>query len=146
MKIDSNVYREAHKLAVMPRMKMLFYGIVCGATVPAMYLRTYYLPQIRAEDAENIQTLENQVTQLEQRTKGMDPIMRISTRTESKKKKAEPFSESTTKTSENLGAMGGVGEIPIASWHIGGRNRFANDEKYRQLVEEANAIMFSSIM
>ncbi|AGO11633.1 AaceriADL147WAp [[Ashbya] aceris (nom. inval.)] len=44
----------------------------------------------------------------------------------------------------DFGAIGQ--EVPIATWHIGGRNRFANDEQYRKMVDERSALLFSSIM
>ncbi|ADJ41762.1 ADL147W-Ap [Eremothecium gossypii ATCC 10895] len=47
-------------------------------------------------------------------------------------------------THVNFGDLGQA--VPIATWHIGGRNRFANDEQYRKMVDERSALLFSSIM
>ncbi|SCV02270.1 LANO_0F16402g1_1 [Lachancea nothofagi CBS 11611] len=140
MKIDSKIYQEAHRLAIMPRMKMLFYGIVCGAAVPTMYLRSYYLPHIKQQEANEISTLGSKVKLLEQHTSNIEhPAVRNTN-------SASEAAENLLRSSENLGALAGVGDIPIAAWHINGRNKYANDKKYRKLVEEANAIMLSSIM
>lgn len=137
MKIDSNTYQEAHRLALMPRMKILFYGIVCGAVVPVMYLRSYYLPSMKNEESQNINALSRKVQLLEHRASSMEqPGSGTSSLN----------AENRRRSSENLGALAGVAEVPIASWHIPGRNRFSNDEQYRKLVQEANAIMLSSIM
>ncbi|SCU99395.1 LADA_0H19504g1_1 [Lachancea dasiensis] len=136
MKIDSKIYQEAHRLALMPRMKMLFYGIVCGAVVPTMYLRSYYLPRIHKQEAKEVSSLGSKVKHLEERTANIE------------NPSASPSQAAINllRSSEDLGALAGVGDIPIAAWHIRGRNKYANDERYRKLVEEANAIMFSSIM
>ncbi|CAR21858.1 hypothetical protein ACU8KH_01067 [Lachancea thermotolerans] len=145
MKIDSKIYEEAHRLALMPRMRMMFYGVVCGAIVPAMYLRSYYLPSIKSQDAKDVSALADKVKMLEHRTSNMEhPAVRSNSgvgRSASAKS-----AENALASSENLGALASVGEVPIASWHIKGRNRFSNDDQYRKLVEEANTIMFSSIM
>ncbi|SCU94340.1 LAFA_0F21242g1_1 [Lachancea sp. 'fantastica'] len=136
MKLDSKIYQEAHRLALMPRMRMLFYGIICGAAVPTMYLRSYYLPHIRKQELNEINALGSKVKLLEERTSSVEhPAV-----------SASEAAINLLRSSEDLGALAGVGDIPIAAWHIRGRNRYANDEQYRKLVEEANTIMMSSIM
>ncbi|SCU88836.1 LAME_0E01310g1_1 [Lachancea meyersii CBS 8951] len=136
MKLDSKIYQEAHRLALMPRMRMLFYGIVCGAAVPTMYLRSYYLPRIRKQEANEISALGSKVKLLEKRTSNVEhPAV-----------SASEAADNVLKTSKKTAKLSRTGDIPIAAWHIGGRNRYANDEQYRKLVEEANAIMLSSIM
>ncbi|CEP62159.1 Spg1p LALA0_S04e09186g [Lachancea lanzarotensis] len=136
MKLDAKIYQEAHRLALMPRMRMLFYGIICGAAVPTMYLRSYYLPHIRKQELNEINALGSKVKLLEERTSNVEhPGV-----------SASEAAVNLLRSSEDLGALAGVGDIPIAAWHIRGRNRYANDEQYRKLVEEANTIMMSSIM
>ncbi|SCU99991.1 LAMI_0G02168g1_1 [Lachancea mirantina] len=145
MKINSTIYDEAHKLALRPRMKLLFYGVLCGAAVPTMYLRTYYMPKVEANNARDVKKLGNQVNQLQKRAAKIEDSV-VSGGASGAGGTGTIFSEAPIRTSENLGLLGGVGDIPLATWHIGGRNRYANDENYRKLVDEANAIMFSSIM
>lgn len=47
---------------------------------------------------------------------------------------------------EHIDLFANVRDTPVAAWHIRGNNQYFNDEQYRKLVEEANAVMFSSIM
>ena len=47
---------------------------------------------------------------------------------------------------DHIDLFANVRDIPVAAWHIRGRNKYYNDEEYRKLVEEANSIIFSSIM
>lgn len=77
------------------------------------------------------------------------PQMRENMGGEENKDNTNMLTRQKTNESENMDHIdlfANVRDVPVAAWHINGRNKYANDEEYRKLVEEANAVMFSSIM
>lgn len=56
MKLDSNVYSEAQRLARYPQFKFWMLGLVCSAAVPVTYARHYSLARHKqqplAQDAK----------------------------------------------------------------------------------------------
>ncbi|CAL9728059.1 hypothetical protein MOUN0_C01134 [Monosporozyma unispora] len=52
MKVDSNIYSEAQRAARTPQFRYLMLGLVCGAVVPTMYARHYFLPHYPSQVLE----------------------------------------------------------------------------------------------
>ncbi|CAL9733452.1 hypothetical protein MOSE0_B01178 [Monosporozyma servazzii] len=66
MKLDSNVYSEAQRLARSPRFKYLMLGLVCSTVVPVTYARHYSLPrysqQVRAQEVKEQNVVQSRWT------------------------------------------------------------------------------------
>lgn len=151
MKIDSTTYKQAHSAATRPRMSFLMMGLICGAVVPTVYLRSYYLPHLKdarpRDDTVNFSQEQSDLPEHNIKTNKMGLLANLKKNSiAAMDGSKQPFVENPTKSSEGLNALSGVRDIPIAAHHINGRNRYSNDENYRRLVEEANAVMLSSII
>lgn len=57
MKLDANIYTEAQRAARFPRLSLLMLGVICGAMVPAMYMRSHLLPRFRKEDLQDVRAV-----------------------------------------------------------------------------------------
>lgn len=60
MKLDSKLYKEAQKVARFPRLRVLMLGVICGAIVPTVYIRNYFIPRFRREALQDISDLSEQ--------------------------------------------------------------------------------------
>ncbi|QLG73026.1 hypothetical protein HG535_0E01100 [Zygotorulaspora mrakii] len=60
MKLDSSIYQEAQKAARFPRLRLLMLGVVCGAVVPTIYIRNYFIPRFRREALQDVSNISEQ--------------------------------------------------------------------------------------
>lgn len=127
MKLDSNIYAEAQRAARFPRIRLLMLGAICGAIVPTMYMRNYFLPRFRKETLQDINGIGEQVKSSETRPNGMTrPVMKV-----------WPVLNSQQRNDSMM--------VPITSWRRNDVNMPSIASKYAR-DDDSTMLMFSSIM